>query len=442
MQVFNLKFETKKWLMFAIVFFYLLGPVIRFSHAYLSDIFFLGVFIVILLSGTKLKYGNPVAKIFLIPVAIVLISLIGKLLLGFKPGMDETANILNYIKLFFLFILVYSVFTESSSPASLKKDLKILNCIVIFFILFISSIGILQFINHPAAEYIIKNFYHVIHKTGTDNIYEYELLNRVTSIFDSFNGMGIVLCFTLFILVFINNELKNYASIIVLLTGITLIFLTGNRASLIILFLMTVTYFIYIKKGISLKIFGVITAVFLLSGTIFFFVANYLSFDNYIRFYEFKLLLQNGSIPPTLQVRLDKWQWLPAHMLSVAQGFFGYTTNDFIKEKIYTSPDNQYLNWLVYYGFTGAILFILWVLYSITILVRNKKRAIVNSVSLQNASSFFVIYFLGLMVIGFFQESFFFGRLRELFIFLIAMITAYNTVELKNSAENNLSKNV
>lgn len=419
--------------MFAVVFFYLVGPVVRFYHAYLSDIFFLITFVLIILSGTKLKFDNPFVKIFSIPIGIVFISIVGKFFMGYTLGMDEAANFLNYIKLFFLFVITYSVFAESHNQGLYKKDLKFLNYIVVFFILFVSAIGILQFANHPAAEHIIKNFYHVVHKTGTDNIYEYELLNRVTSIFDSFNGMGIVLCFTLFILIFINNELKNYRFIIVLLIGITLIFLTGNRASLIVLLLMTISYLVYIRKGMNLKIFSVIAVSFLTSGAIFFLISNYLSFDNYIRFYEFKLLLLNGSIPPTLQVRLEKWEWIPCYMLSIGQGLFGYTTGDFIRDKVYTSPDNQYLNWLVYYGYIGALLFIGWAIYSLNVFLvflKNKK-------SIQkNTSSFLIIYWIGLIVIGLFQESFFFGRLRELFIFLLAMLTAYGTFK-KNLVNNN-----
>jgi len=423
MQFFTISEQKKKWLMFAVVFFYLVGPVFRVFHAYVSDIFFLIAFLLVVLSGTKLIFKNRTAKIFLIPVAIAFISLAGKLLSGFSPGMDETANFLNFIKLFFLFIVTYSVFYNSIDYYS---NLKRLNYIVIFFIIFVCIVGILQFMHHPAADYIIKNFYHVVHKTGTDNIDEFLMLNRVTSIFDSFNGMGIVLCFSLFILIFINTELKNYWSIIILLLGITLIFLTGNRASLIVLFFMSVMFLVYIKRGINLKIFLTMTTVFIVSGVIFFLIANYLSFDNYIRFYEFKLFLQNGSIPPTLQVRLEKWQWIPMYMANIKQGIFGYTTNDFIGDKIYTSPDNQYLNWLVYYGYVGVSLFIIWVLYSLKVLLRNKKILSVKSV-FNNADSFFVIYWLGLIVIGLFQESFFFGRLRELFIFLLAMVTAYNS---------------
>jgi hypothetical protein len=437
MQILNISDEKKKWLMFAVVFFYLVGPVVRFYHAYLSDIFFLAGFILILLSGAKLRFSSSFYKIFLIPVVIVFISVAGKYISGYQIGMDEAANFLNYIKLFVLFVTVYSVFAHCKEP-EFKKDLRNLNYIIIFFILFVSAIGILQFVNHPLADYIIKNFYHVVHKSGTDNIYEFELLNRVTSIFDSFNGMGIVLCFTLFILIYINTEIKNYWSILVLLVGITLIFLTGNRASLIILFFMTITYLIYIRKGANLKIFSVITGLFLISGIIFFFIANYLSFDNYIRFYEFKLFLQNGSIPPTLQVRLEKWQWLPAHMLSVKQALFGYTTNDFINEKIYTSPDNQYLNWLVYYGYTGVLLFIGWILYSLAVFIKNKKESLRKSRRLNNSSTFVIIYWIGLITIGLFQESFFFGRLRELFIFLLAFIAAHNTTERRIFRDNKI----
>lgn len=439
MQLLKISEEKKKWLMFAVVFLYLVGPVVRFYHAYLSDIFFLVSFILIVFSGTRLRFDSQLYKIFLIPIGIVFVSTLGKFCLGYQIGMDEAANLLNYVKLFVLFITVYSVFAAGSFT-DFKKDLKRLNFIVIFFILFVCSIGILQFINHPSAEFIIKNFYHVVHKTGTDNIYEYQLLNRVTGIFDSFNGMGIVLCFSLFILIYLGTQLKNFLSFIVLLIGIALIFLTGNRASLIVLFLMTVAYLIYIKKGINVKIFSLITGLFLISGVIFFFVANYLSFDNYIRFYEFKLLLQNGSIPPTLQVRLEKWQWIPVHMLSVTQGFFGYTTNDFLNEKIYTSPDNQYLNWLVYYGYTCALLFIGWMLYSLALLIKNKKDIILKSVSLNNSSSFLIVYWIGLLAIGLFQESFFFGRLRELFIFFTALIATYSTLGKGNSVNNNFSK--
>lgn len=428
--MFNLPVEKKKWLMFTVVFLYLVGPVVRFYHAYLSDIFFLIAFVLLILSGTRLKFDNPIAKIFLIPIGIASISLTGKFFMGYNTGMDEIANLLNYAKLFFLFVMTYSVFAESSNDKLYKKDLKVLNTIVVFFVLFVSIIGILQFANHPSAEYIIKNFYHVVHKTGTDNIYEYELLNRVTSIFDSFNGMGIVLCFTLFILIFINNELKNYWSIVVLLIGITLIFLTGNRASLLVLFFMATLYLVYIKRGMNLKTFGVIAGLFLTSGIIFFLVANFLSSDNYIRFYEFKLLLQNGSIPPTLQVRLDKWEWLPSYMLSTGQGLFGYTTADFIRDKVYTSPDNQYLNWLVYYGYIGALSFIGWAIYALVLFVKNRKSVQINS------SSFIVIYWVGLIIIGLFQESFFFGRLRELFIFLLAMLTAYNSLNNINIKSN------
>ncbi len=433
MQIFTIANDKKKLLMFAVVFLYLAGPVVRFYHAYLSDIFFLITFILIIFSGTKLKFHKPIASIFLIPVGIVFISFTGKVFNGFTIGQDEIANLLNYAKLFFLYVLVYSVFYEASDKNSSKKDLRILNFIVIFFVIFVCTIGILQFVNNPAADFIIKNFYHVVHKSGTDNIYEFELLNRVTSIFDSFNGMGIVLCFTLFILIFINNELKNYWSIFVLLLGITLIFLTGNRASLIILFLMSISYLLYIKKGINLKIFGVIFGTFIVSGIIFFLIADYLSLDNYIRFYEFKLFLQNGSVPPTLQVRFDKWQWLPQYMKSIKQGFFGYTTNDFINDKVYTSPDNQYLNWLVYYGYIGASLFVAWIFYSLISFAKEKSKQVKNSMKIfSNSSSFVVIYWIGLLIIGLFQESFFFGRVRELFIFFLAMITAYNALEEKS----------
>ncbi|MBS1492659.1 MAG: hypothetical protein JST55_04075 [Bacteroidetes bacterium] len=432
MQIFDLSIEKKKWLMFIVVFFYLLGPVFRVLHAYVSDIIFLAAFLLIVLSGTKLVFNSKESKIFLIPVFIVILCTLGKYLSGFSLGMDEVANTLNFIKLFFLFVLVFSVFKDSNSYFN---DLKVLNFIVVFFVVYVSIIGILQFTHNPAADFIIKNFYHVVHKTGTDNIYEFELLNRVTSIFDSFNGMGIVLCFTLFILVYLNNELKNYWSIIILLLGITLIFLSGNRASLIVLFLMSVTYLLYIKRGINLKIFSIVAGVFLGSGVIFFLVANYLSFDNYIRFYEFKLFILNGSIPPTLQVRLDKWQWIPAYMKTIKQGLFGYTTNDFINDKVYTSPDNQYLNWLVYFGYIGLSCFIFWAFYSLRMLLNAKRLAKrLNDSYLNNASSFFVIYWIGLLVIGLFQESFFFGRLRELFVFLFAMISAYS------AGRNNISK--
>jgi len=197
---------------------------------------------------------------------------------------------------------------------------------------------------------------------------------------------------------------------------------------------MTISYLVYIRKGMNLKIFGTIAGLFFTSGIIFFLIANYLSFDNYIRFYEFKLLLQNGSIPPTLQVRLDKWEWLPSHMLSVGQGLFGYTTGDFIRDKVYTSPDNQYLNWLVYYGYIGALLFIGWAIYSLNVFLKNKK-------SIQtNTSSFLIIYWIGFIVIGLFQESFFFGRLRELFIFLLAMLTAYSSFEKKKLVNDNVNE--
>lgn len=436
MQLFSIAGDTKKMLMFSVIFLYLAGPVIRVYHAYLSDIFFLVSFVIIVLSGTRMRF-NTLSYIFLVPSVIVLISVLGKLFLGYAMGQDEIANLLNYVKLFFLYVTAYSVFFDYSEINSLKKDLKILNNIVIFFIIFICAIGILQFINNPAANFIIKNFYHVVHKTGTDNIYEFELLNRVTGIFDSFNGMGIVLCFTLFILVYINSELKNYWSIIVLLLGITLIFLTGNRASLIILFVMSGSYLLYAKKGINLKIFSIIFGTFILSGIIFFLIADYLSFDNFIRFYEFKLLLQNGSIPPTLQVRLDKWQWLPQYMSSVTQGLFGYTTNDFLNDKVYTSPDNQYLNWLVYYGYIGAVSFILWIFYSLVIIFKNRRDLNLSAKFLNNSSSFIIIYWLGLFIIGFFQESFFFGRLRELFIFSLALIAAYQQITQKNVSKYN-----
>lgn len=442
MSVINLNHSTKKILLFAVALLYLVGPVIRVFHAYVSDLVFLAVFILLILSGTKLQFNSQLAKIFFIPIIIVSVCTIGKFFWGYSLGMDEAANTLNYVKLFLLFVLVYSVFILNQSSEEFKKDLKVLNYIVIFFILFICSIGLLQFANHPSADFIIKNFYHVIHKTGTDNIYEFQLLNRVTSIFDSFNGMGIVLCFTLFILVFINEELKNYWSILFFLLGLTLIFLTGNRASLIILFLMTVIYLVYIKRGINLKIFSIIAGLFLASGVIFFLIANYLSFDNYIRFYEFKLLLQNGSIPPTLQVRLDKWQWLPVHMASVSQGIFGYTTNDFLKEKIYTSPDNQYLNWLVYYGYAGALAFIAWIIYSSMKFRSVEKTSAGKSNFYIKSTSFTIIYWTGLIVIGFFQESFFFGRLRELFIFLLGIISAYYMFESKQINKSNSLQDV
>ncbi|CAF4575620.1 unnamed protein product [Rotaria sp. Silwood1] len=48
------------------------------------------------------------------------------------------------------------------------------------FTLFVCTVGLLQFANNPIADFVIRNFYHVVHKSGTDNIYEYELLNRVT----------------------------------------------------------------------------------------------------------------------------------------------------------------------------------------------------------------------------------------------------------------------
>lgn len=432
MNLFRLSSEIKKRLVFGVVFFYLIGPVFRIYHAYISDIFFLVTFLLVLFSGTRFKLDNIYMRIFLIPCFITVIIIAGKFFMGFELGSDELANFLNYVKLFFLFVLVYSVFMESSSENTARRDLRLLNLILIFFIILVSSIGILQFTNSPIADFIIKNFYHVVHKSGSDNIYEFQLLNRVTSIFDSFNGMGIVLCFTLFIFIFINTELKNYWSILIILLGILMIFLSGNRASLIMLFLMSVSYLLYIKKGFSLKIFGVISVILISSGLIFFLLSNFLSFDNYIRFYEFKLFLQNGSIPPTLQVRLEKWQWIPQYMLSVKQGFFGYTTNDFIKEKIYTSPDNQYLNWLVYYGYIGASLFVFWAIYSLTLLM--KKRA---GTILSRAVPFTVIYWSGLILIGLVQESFFFGRLRELFIFLLAMTAAYNSLSKKNITETN-----
>lgn len=436
MNLIKISYEIKRYLIFGVLFFYLLGPVVRFYHAYLSDVFFLLVFLIVVLSGIKLQINSSLSKIFLFPALIVLISVTGKFFMGYKLGMDEIANLLNYVKLFFLFALVYSVFSEKRQN-SLSRDFRILNSILTVFVLFISLVGILQFANLPIADYIIQNFYHVVHKTGTDNIYEYRLLNRVTSIFDSFNGMGIVLCFTLFIFVYLNKELKNYWSIITILIGLTLLFLTGNRASLITFILMTITYLIFSKRKISFKTIGTIGGLFIALVVIFVLIANYLSFDNYIRFYEFKLLLQNGSIPPTLQVRLDKWQWLPSYMLSVPQCFFGFTTNDFLKEKVYTSPDNQYLNWLVYYGYFGLASFLIWSIYSLVMFFKN-KRNMLDNFTLVNASRFFIIYWCGLIVIGFFQESFFFGRLRELFVFFLAMMSAYSSLSNNSNSKEKI----
>ena len=430
------KDEYKKVLLFAVVLFYLVGPVFRVAHAYLSDIFFAVVFVLLFLSGVKLNFSEKFSKLFLMPAAIVLICTAGKLLSRFTLGGDEIASMLNYVKLYFLFILTYSVFTSNNRSELLNKDLKVLNYIILFFVLFVSAIGILQFVGSPAANFILTNLYHVVHTTGSDNLSEFAELNRVTSIFDSFNGFGIVLCFSLFMLAFINSELKNYFGLFVILIGIGMIVLTGNRASLLTFFFMTLVYFVSIKQKFSKKKIGIGFGVIALAGIIFYFAASNLSIYNFFRYYEFALLFQKGDIPHTIGVRLVKWEWIPQHMASVKQMLFGYTTNDFIKDRIYDSPDSQYLNWLVYLGYVGAVLFITWIFYTLISFFKRKQFQFISNISyLKKSNNFFIVYWIGLILIGVFQESFFFGRLRELFIFFLAFNCAYANLSARKISE-------
>jgi len=431
-----IKDEYKKNLLFGVVLLYLIGPVFRVAHAYLSDIFFLIVCVLLFLSGTKPDFSNKISKLFLLPAGIILICTIGKLFSGFKLGADEFAGFVNYIKLYILFIITYSVFTQQNNTRNVTHDLRIINYIILFFILFVSTIGILQFAESPAANFILSNFYHVVHTTGSDNLSEFAELNRVTSIFDSFNGMGIVLCFSLFMLVFINSELKSYVGLFAILIGVGMIVLTGNRASLITFFLMTVLYFISVKRKVSKKSILIFIGIIFLAGVVFYFAASNLSIYNFFRYYEFALLFQKGDIPHTIGVRLLKWQWIPEHVASVKQFFFGYTTNDFIKDKIYDSPDSQYLNWLVYNGYIGAGLFTVWIFFVLIEFFKRKKIQLISNVSyIKNSNNFFIIYWVGLILIGIFQESFFFGRLRELFIFFLAFNCAYANLSTKNISE-------
>ncbi|CAN5667797.1 hypothetical protein BH10BAC5_BH10BAC5_14280 [soil metagenome] len=421
------KLHTYANIFLGISFFYLIGPTFRFLNAFIADYLFLIFAIHVFFGQVKIKFNFKESRIFLIPFLIILIVTIGKLFSGIELLIDEFANNINYLKLYFMFCISYTIILNIKDVNFLDNYLKNVFRFLALGVIFVSLISIMQFFNFKIVETIIENFYFIQHKTlKISNLDQFNESNRVVGIFDSYNGCGFFMCFFTFILIIVTTEVKSFLSTIAIILGFTTLILTSNRASLITFMIMNFLFFIFIKKLKNIKVIITILSLILLFLILAINVSDVISIGNLNRFLELKDFVEKGQIPFTFADRTAAWEWMPQYIFSSRYAMFGFTNATFLNDLNFRAPDNQYLAWFVTYGIIGAGLLIFWTVYALVKIIKlYKEEALLKINVLSNISGGLVVIWIGLMIEGISQDSCFFGnRWREYFILILSTIAA------------------
>ena len=413
-------------ILLGVFFFYLIGPTFRLLNAYISDYIFLIFALHVFFGPLKLRFNFKESRIFLIPFIIILIVTLGKFITGTELFIDEFANNVNYLKMYFMFCLTYSIILQIKDVNFLDKYLKNIFRLLAIGVIYVSIISIMQFMNIKIADMIIENFYYIEHKTlKISNIDKFNETNRVVGIFDSYNGCGFFMAFFTFILIIAFSEVKSKLSLIAILLGFITLILTSNRASLISFILMNIVFFVFVKKVTNIKVIFSLIFLILIFLYVGINISDFISVTNLNRFLEIKDFVDKGQVPFTFADRTNAWEWMPQYIMSSKNAIFGFTNTGFMSDLNYRSPDNQYLLWFVQYGVVGAVALTTWTFYAFFKLFRlYKEELLTNNKALVTIAGGLLVIWVGLFIEGISQDSFFGNRWREYFLFILATVAA------------------
>ena len=430
-----------------VILFYLIGPTTyRFANAYLADILFALFFVYALMSGTKLRLTHRVSLVFLVPFVIVLGSNIGKYWSDFPLGVDEFANTVKSLQLFFLVSFSSAIFdprmNEDYFNLTLNKFSVIISCAVIYN----GLIGIFQYFEVGAINKFLETFYYIELDLveGIEGVSNADMMvveNRITGIFESWNGIGFFLTQTLFLLLLIYRERKSILILPAIGIGFLALVLAGSRAAIIGFIIAWTLYSLYItrsKKALFVVLFAFFVSV---PAIILMKEMEILPEENVQRFVEIYDFMVSGEVPATLAFRLDTWSWMPQHIISSPYFLFGYP-NEVWKSSIYFwGADSQYVAWLLVYGLFGLTLFVMWSLIVIYVFRKEYllfKTVTGNSVVTRLCGAFVVIFFTYLFI-GISQDSMLSNRWRELLLSFIGFVVSWGIHSQRSAHSKHLA---
>lgn len=405
------------------VFIYLVGPnTFRVYNAYVADFVFLLTFVVIAFNGPPFRLRHPASVLFLVPFGIVTLSNIGKFVSDFPMGVDEAANTIKTLQLYFIFVLALTVFDPRMPESYFRATVRKIGTIVAVAVIYNSVIGILQYFEVGFVRALMEQFYLIEHSVGISNVDYMIVENRITGIFDSWNGLGFFLTQTMFLMIVISNERRSLLITAAVLLSVVALLLAGSRAASIGLLLMVVLFYIGVLRSRRMVI-GVVVALIVLpvviSGLIAFEVLTQENVDRFVEIYDF---VTTGTPPPNWEFRLDTWSWLPEHILGSPYFLFGYPNQVWKNSVYYWGADNQYLAWLLAYGLVGALGYPVW-WFSVIASYRKRYRRMkrFGATPPGRFIGAVVIIWSVQLLIGISQDSMLGNRWRELFLIFMGL---------------------
>ncbi len=426
--------EKKTNMYLFVIFLYLIGPTtFRIANAYLSDMFFALFFVYALFTGTKLSWKNRTALVFLIPFVIVLTSNIGKYISGFPLGVDEFANTIKTLQLYVMIAFSIGIFHTSCDFNYFNKTFKKFIRIISLAVIYNSFIGILQYFDFEFIKLYLEQFYYFVSNYDISNVEIIVLENRITGIFESWNGVGFFLTQTLFLLIIFQREKKSLIGVIAIIFGFIALILAGSRAATIGMIFSLFLYSTLVIKSKKTLIGFVITILILPPLVILFSYLDILPEENIKRFTEISDFFIYGTIPGNWEFRLDSWSWMPGYILSSPYFLFGFPNFVWKSSLYYWGADSQYVSWLLYYGAIGLILYVIWSFMIILSFKKMYKRMmqIDKNAMVTRFFGAFAIIFFSYIIIGLSQDSLLANRWRELFLSFVGFTVSWGQ-KIKN----------
>ncbi len=417
---------TNRTILLILISLFLLGPNFKIYSAYLQDLlFFFFLILYIFRKGNRFFEYSGRDIIFLAPFSVMFLSDFGKLLIGYDLESGDLLRLVTMVKLFCIAKVTFSFFPPSTKSEVFDEYSRRISKYLAISIIVTSLLGIGQFFNISIVNNIIERAYEV-KDIPVSNIEAFETDNRVTSIFHGSNAFGSFSATAVFLLFFFYQAHKNFLSIAAIPLGVFALLLAGSRASVAMLVL---SIFLYYCSGINFKRFAKGVVMVVLLGVALLIFVHYMGVligsENVYRFEEISNFFLHGQLPGSMQARLDTLSWMPKSILNNPHMVFG-VSHSYASSSQFTSPDNQYVAWLLRYGIVGVSFMILWVLGVFIYLVSLRKKMKKSSEPvLFVLSKGILIFWFWMIVHGISEDTFFGSRRRELLFFLMAFIISW-----------------
>lgn len=386
----------------------------RLGGASIAD----AVFVIVFLSWLahrkeEIPWANPVMRVFLVPLGVVIISLLGKTALAMPLSSDEIKNIAKMAALTLISLIGVSRAREEGVQA--LPLIRLMLTVLGISIVTIGLLGLFQYLRPENFQSVFGSLFTIEDRDQVTNLERAEMMQRISSVFPWANSLGIVLAMALVILVMNRRLLPKLVLPAAVIAGVPALFLTNSRVSLL-LFAIGFIYILIFEGRRRLLMWTVVAAVLVMIMVPF---ESIVSRENMGRLEELADLVRYGELPGNVQVRLSTIDYLTSYIFATQYLYFGFP-NQVYQNLVFIAWDNQYLGWLVRYGLVGIIL-VAWEIALIVLpyrLIHRKFlddpwRTLVHSVLIVNIMMF---------VAGFSQDTVFLNRWREFCFFFMPLV--------------------